>query len=131
MTIRRWMIAVVFVGIALGMVSMSRRSWRMLARAEIHAREERQAIDVLTRPGVLKGVAADSVHQKHQWDLGGARLLATYELFDQIFASWQRRADYHGAMRRKYERAARYPWFWVEPDPPEPERIPSGTSFEP
>ena len=37
-----------------------------------------------------------------------------------MFASEQRRADYHGAMRRKYERAARYPWLPVEPDPPEP-----------
>jgi hypothetical protein len=24
------------------------------------------------------------------------------------------------ALRLKYERAARYPWFAVEPDPPEP-----------
>jgi hypothetical protein len=32
----------------------------------------------------------------------------------------KRRADYHAALRRKYERAARYPWLPVEPDPPEP-----------
>jgi hypothetical protein len=30
------------------------------------------------------------------------------------------RAAYHARMRRKYERAARYPWLPVEPDPPEP-----------
>jgi hypothetical protein len=27
---------------------------------------------------------------------------------------------YHSQMRAKYERAARYPWLPVEPDPPEP-----------
>ncbi len=31
------------------------------------------------------------------------------------------RADHHAAMARKYQRAARYPWLMVEPDPPEPE----------
>jgi hypothetical protein len=31
------------------------------------------------------------------------------------------KADYHHAMKWKYERAARYPWLPVEPDPPEPE----------
>jgi hypothetical protein len=29
-------------------------------------------------------------------------------------------AEYSGKMRMKYERAARYPWLPVEPDPPEP-----------
>jgi hypothetical protein len=31
-----------------------------------------------------------------------------------------RRRDYHRAMMIKYERAARYPWLPVAPDPPEP-----------
>jgi hypothetical protein len=43
------------------------------------------------------------------------------ELVEQMRAIWQRRADYHTAMRRKYERAAMYPWLAVESDPPEPE----------
>jgi hypothetical protein len=29
-------------------------------------------------------------------------------------------AKYHDAMRIKYERAARYPWLPIEPDPPKP-----------
>ena len=29
--------------------------------------------------------------------------------------------DYHDLMHRKYDRAARYPWLPVAPDPPEPE----------
>jgi hypothetical protein len=31
------------------------------------------------------------------------------------------RADHHASLAGKYERAARYPWLLVEPDPPEPE----------
>lgn len=30
-------------------------------------------------------------------------------------------AEYYCRLRAKYERAARYPWFPVEPDPPPPE----------
>jgi hypothetical protein len=30
------------------------------------------------------------------------------------------REHYHDPIARKYERAARYPWLHVEPDPPEP-----------
>ena len=43
------------------------------------------------------------------------------EYFNMINALWRPRADYHGTMRRKYERAARYPWLAVAPDPPEPQ----------
>src|SRR5436309_1037307 len=31
------------------------------------------------------------------------------------------RAAYYAALRRKYERAARYPWLPVAPDPPPPQ----------
>src|SRR5580704_9650482 len=34
-------------------------------------------------------------------------------------------ADYHSRLKRKYEQAACHPWLPVEPDPPEPQRIPS------
>jgi hypothetical protein len=30
-------------------------------------------------------------------------------------------AEHYGSLRRKWERAARYPWRAVEPDPPDPE----------
>jgi hypothetical protein len=32
------------------------------------------------------------------------------------------RIAYHAALKAKYERAARYPWLPIAPDPPEPER---------
>jgi hypothetical protein len=36
-------------------------------------------------------------------------------------AAYERRGDFHAALQAKYERAARYPWLLVEPDPPRPE----------
>jgi hypothetical protein len=45
------------------------------------------------------------------------RLSATYRRLAQQSAL---RAAYHAALGRKYERAARYPWLAIEPDPPIP-----------
>jgi hypothetical protein len=36
-------------------------------------------------------------------------------------AKWEELVIYHMQMRRKYERAAWFPWLPVEPDPPEPD----------
>ena len=38
----------------------------------------------------------------------------------------RRRIEYHAALARKWNRAYRYPWLPVDPDPPEPEwaRVP-------
>jgi hypothetical protein len=33
--------------------------------------------------------------------------------------AWKRKFDHHRRLAEKYERAARYPWLTVEPDPPE------------
>src|SRR5262245_11372892 len=39
----------------------------------------------------------------------------------QRVARGEQMAAYHRELKIKYERAARYPWLSVEPDPPEPE----------
>jgi hypothetical protein len=39
----------------------------------------------------------------------------------QRVARGEQMAAYHRKLRAKYERAARYPWLSVEPDPPIPE----------
>lgn len=36
-------------------------------------------------------------------------------------ARWLRKQSHYDALKVKYERAARYPWLPVVPDPPEPE----------
>jgi hypothetical protein len=42
----------------------------------------------------------------------------------QRVARGEQMAAYHRALRLKYERAARYPWLPVGPDPPVPEPLP-------
>ncbi|WP_145952225.1 hypothetical protein [Paludisphaera borealis] len=33
---------------------------------------------------------------------------------------WERLSAHHAAMKRKYQRAAIFPWMSVDPDPPKP-----------
>jgi hypothetical protein len=40
--------------------------------------------------------------------------------YSEAFEALLRQRGWHEAMADKYERAARYPWLCVEPDPPEP-----------
>jgi hypothetical protein len=40
--------------------------------------------------------------------------------YSRDFKVYIQRRGWHEAMADKYERAARYPWLCVEPDPPEP-----------
>jgi hypothetical protein len=42
------------------------------------------------------------------------------EYFDVYAAQRRERADWARILKAKYERATRYPWLPVEPDPPEP-----------
>ena len=67
----------------------------------------------------------------------GWGLLTSAEIYERairtsadpsVAARYRRRAGldrelavYHDGLRRKYERAVRYPWLPVEPDPPMPE----------
>jgi hypothetical protein len=48
----------------------------------------------------------------------------TTEAIMQLHRDYNRmmdRAEHHESLARKYENAAQYPWFPVEPDPPEPD----------
>jgi hypothetical protein len=38
----------------------------------------------------------------------------------KLVTSWEKQAEYHGWMRRKWQRAVGYLWLSVEPDPPPP-----------
>jgi hypothetical protein len=90
MTMRRWMIVVAIVGIVLG-VAIERRN-RLRKIAAHHQAEFKK----LVRQGPIILFAGSSD--------------------DPIM----RRLEWHESMRLKYERAARYPWPPVEPDPSEP-----------
>jgi hypothetical protein len=61
------------------------------------------------------------------WELSrehasGARMHAYYWMVHSAADAIENatRADYHAAMARKYERAARYPWLPFKPNPPGP-----------
>jgi hypothetical protein len=109
--LRALMIAVAILALLAFGESMRRRRERYLGLAAGHAamewvRATRVRAARATPPVGIGGSGASLL------DLGGTDL----EAVEQATAF----AKYHAAMRRKYERAARYPWLAVEPDlPPE------------
>jgi hypothetical protein len=70
--------------------------------------------------------AQDAVEARHQavfWDDHAAQEPRSAEgstYARDVAASYRARAAWNDRMKRKYERAARYPWLPVEPDPPMP-----------
>jgi hypothetical protein len=103
MSTRRWMIAVAVVAIALGLDRLYERRQRALAMARYHRSKEREQRLALVLP------------QYHAY-------LATLnpESAQSILRGRERQLKWHGELRRVYERAARYPWLLVAPDPPGP-----------
>jgi hypothetical protein len=103
MTTRRWMIAVAVAALIMTRVEVRRRQNEFQQLAEYHKKE--RALIVAGR-GRTSGEI--EIWLRH----------------DPLQRSWRHssvwKAAYHSAMREKYERAARYPWLPVEPDPPEP-----------
>src|SRR3954469_25325987 len=100
--VRTLMIAVAVVAVALGAGRRRQRAPTFLQRAAEFAERETTSwlmVEASCRRNPLPGLIV--VHEdpmRHRW--------------------W---ALYLGRLRRKYERAARYPWLPVPPDPPPPE----------
>jgi hypothetical protein len=61
--------------------------------------------------GVIDGARAEAWRQNREAEL---------QQWKDMKAAHNTLANYHGRLRRKYERAARYPWLPIAPDPPEP-----------
>jgi hypothetical protein len=129
-TIQRLMIAVaiagLILGIAIGGVRLLRRHGQFQGLAEMHAkiagiwREEEQSWS--------RVVALCEVMMRGEGDGGffgfGPRkdsYRAKAVHYRAAVAKAVLKVSYRDAMRSKYQRAARYPWLSVEPDPPEPE----------
>jgi hypothetical protein len=107
------------------------------ARMRITIRHLMSAVAVLA---VLLGAAAELARSSRQaYYLGKARFHARFEdlfrklerdqhdrlgpnviFLHQLAASTNARAEYHAALRRKYEEAASRRWLSIEPDPPKP-----------
>jgi hypothetical protein len=96
----------------------------MRVKAALHAQAERNAIDSIANDEWLHFAARHVLNRRtiafQRIHLGDIQPQEQAELVEEMRAKWKRRADYHAAMRRKYEQAAMNPWLAVEPDPPEP-----------
>ena len=135
-TVRQTMIVVAIAAVALGANDLRLRwdrfralrsthewKWRSCLRlADLHAAtaalDEREAERL--RAAILAGhypvrSAAETVGQIASNTEAAAANERSAE------KKLRARAEFHDALRLKYERAARYPWLSVRPDPPDPE----------
>jgi hypothetical protein len=111
MTTRRWMIAVAVVALLIGAaVAIDRRSKRFARLAASHADVAMEHFSTVMAFG---------------GDPPPLQEIEKYPPAAQGPVRYLHRAKtlmlYHRALKEKYDRAARYPWLSVEPDPPEPE----------
>ena len=107
-TVRQMMVAVAVAAVLAVGLSLWRRRQLYLRVAEQHA----VAVAIFSIDSPMARPARSP--------LGRTPASALLTL-DEHFRVADLRVAYHAALRRKYERAARYPSFPVEPDPPEPE----------
>ena len=105
---RGLMVAVAVVGLAAGAEVMRRRGADFRRRASSYSE---LAADLHEVAASEAQSALSGVYVSRTAD--GAIIPATRDLLTG-------RAGHYAALARKYERAARYPWLHVEPDPPEP-----------
>jgi hypothetical protein len=110
MTTRRWMVAVGIVGLlmstALSGYRLKQRRDDYLSRAQLHS--------------------AEFFMRAHKTHL----IIRTHRNRDDYLDTQCLISGYHAAMASKYRHAALYPWLPVEPDPPEPEPLPSGATSD-
>jgi hypothetical protein len=116
------MIAVAVVAIILGSGLQACRTYRksqMFAeKAKFHSFREwqrRRLVAAIVYPAELNRKRALLFPSERK------DLLESAEISERVAKHEGIRADYQAALKTKYERAARYPWLPVEPDPPEPE----------
>jgi hypothetical protein len=102
MTTRRWMVAVAAVALLMGIGSEVVRELRLASRYRRLADGYRFVEELNTgKPASFGGTTTIQIAPSPEW------------------------ATYYGEMRRNYERAARFPFFPVAADPPEPKGPPS------
>jgi hypothetical protein len=109
MTTRRWLIAVAAIALLIGGgVWLKQRRDYFLSLAQSHQREVASSTArgeaLKSRLGSKSGMTIEEIMNLHRD-------------YDRMMD----RAEHHASLARKYERAARYPWLLVEPDPPPPE----------
>jgi hypothetical protein len=135
LTTRRLMIAVAITGILLGVDGLRRRRDRWRELEFRHQMEENSDLHLAKAHSEMaaKDEAGAELHRSAAAAAHGDRTI-NEEMHSGFAASFAAQAAKerdgernrlklarsHGELRRKYERAARYPWLPVAPDPEEP-----------
>ena len=143
-TVRRMMVAVAIVAMAIGVEAFRQRRNALLAKAATYADGEKRAMRterLIVEYEALLARSLDRVHARRKPSVPpsvfGVRVLPKWivpsqEEYDQKLADerkdraasrerWHRLVSWYAEGRARYERAARYPCLPVAPDPPEPE----------
>jgi hypothetical protein len=124
-SLRRLLIAVAVV--ALPLCVAARTDWLFYGgpaaafrqKAAEHDRQERSWRGMARTSERWAQEASERLRHPHdEWDAALARKRLTE--YRQMAQRESARADYHARVRQKYEHAASWPWWPVEPDPPQP-----------
>jgi hypothetical protein len=135
-----WLMAVIAaVGLFLGACIEVPRLRKLIAiyrgRAESHARLEQQALYQLNdeseclacwsalaaeRENKAETVGAPKPDAIESWAELACQAREQAAWHAKLVTSWEKQVEYHDLMRQKWQRAARYPWLSVKPDPPPP-----------
>ena len=107
MTTRRWMIVVAIAAILIFGLELDRRSRRFARLAAYHTNLALEHFGTL----MAFGGEPPPIRDVPPAGLGPTRYLHRAKAL----------LNYHSVLTEKYQRAARYPWLPVAPDPPEPE----------
>jgi hypothetical protein len=135
-TVRRIMIVVAIAAVALGANDLRRRNNRYDALRSTHEWGGRSSISLAELHASTAAANEREVERLRATDRSGhdgqrleaeaaIQITSNIEAAAGIERAAERqcraRARFHELLRKKYERAARYPWLTVEPDPPEPD----------
>jgi hypothetical protein len=137
MTMQRWMVAVAIVAVAIGAERTRRRWVTYRKKAAEFARLEQGMIqlasardaEVVRRDREVEEVkkkaeaAKDFPNYQRNFERIVEAMARTTALMVDEAGYLQERADFYARLKQKYQRAARYPWLLVEPDPSEPRTI--------
>jgi hypothetical protein len=110
MTTRRWMVAVAVVAILFDGVMELPRLWSL----------RQQYLGFAEKYGYWEAKLNGALGLRQEITYYSLRLPRGPEPSPGRLARMKAEASYYARLRAKYERAARYPWLPVEPDPPEP-----------
>ena len=118
LTVRRLMIAVALAGVALGGWIELGRLRRLGAEYADLAEDFRQSVISEMRGDVSRDQWVARWRWVEERNRGGGRLYFRQPLPPEVCRA---RAAYFERLRAKYDRASRFPWLAVEPDPRMPD----------